>query len=91
MDSELGERREKGKNLTQRHGVHGGGKEEGQFEVARRGRKGKKEGRSMLRPYKEKEEKTRLFEFFGHYGELQLGLGERLHDDGLSGFRGGVA
>ena len=42
----------------------------------------------MLRPYKEK---TELFEFFGHYGKLQLGLGERLDDNGLGGFRSGVA
>ena len=33
----------------------------------------------------------KLFEFFDHYGELQLGLGERLDDDGFGAFRGGVA
>jgi len=43
----------------------------------------------MLRPYKGKRE--RLFEFFGHHGELQLGLGEGLDDDGFGAFRGGIA
>jgi hypothetical protein len=33
----------------------------------------------------------KLFEFFGEDGELQLGLGERLYDDGLGAFRGGIA
>jgi hypothetical protein len=32
-----------------------------------------------------------LFEFFGHDGELELGFGKRLHDDGLGAFRRGVA
>ncbi len=32
-----------------------------------------------------------LLEFFGLNGELQLGFGERLHDDGFGAFRGGVA
>src|SRR5260370_24907614 len=32
-----------------------------------------------------------LFKFFGHYRELELGLGERLYDGGLGVFRGGVA
>jgi hypothetical protein len=33
----------------------------------------------------------KLLEFFGHYGELELGFGEGLDDDGLGAFRGGVA
>ncbi len=36
-------------------------------------------------------ERQKLFEFFGHYRELQLGLGQGLDDDGLGAFRGGVA
>lgn len=44
----------------------------------------------MLRPYKKLGE-TELFELFGHDGELELGLGERLDHDGLGAFRGGVA
>jgi len=46
---------------------------------AKRGVRGhKKEGRSMLRPYKKykKIEDIRLFELFGHNRELQLGLRE---------------
>lgn len=32
-----------------------------------------------------------LFELFGHYRELQLGLRKRLDNDGFGAFRGGVA
>src|SRR5260370_41046334 len=32
-----------------------------------------------------------LLEFFSHQRKLQLGLGQRLHDQGLCGLRGGIA
>src|SRR2546426_8566449 len=32
-----------------------------------------------------------LFELFGHDGKLQVGLGQRLHDDRFGAFRSGVA
>jgi len=40
-------------------------------------------------PYKGKGRE--LFEFFGHYGELEFGLGKRLDDNGFGAFGGGVA
>jgi len=41
-------------------------------------------------PEKAAPTRARLFEFFGHDGELELGLGKRLHDNGFGAFRGGV-
>ena len=35
--------------------------------------------------------KKQLFEFFGHYWELELGFSQGLDDDGFGAFRGGVA
>ena len=42
----------------------------------------------MLRPYKRTK---KLFEFFGHYRELKLGLGEGLNNGGFCAFRSSVA
>jgi hypothetical protein len=46
---------------------------------------GARSGHGVPCPYKE------LFEFFGHYRELELGFGQGLDDDGFGAFRGGVA
>src|SRR6202171_3455215 len=52
------------------------------------GERTKKRGAAPLRPYKENK---KLFEFFGHYRELKLGLGEGLDDGGFCAFRSSVA
>ncbi len=52
-------------------------------------REPKKKGAAALRPTKAKV--RGLFEFFGHYGELELGFGEGLDDGGLGVFGSGVA
>ena len=42
-------------------------------------------------PLQEEKEKAELLEFFGHDGELELGLGQGLDDGGLGAFRRGIA
>ena len=55
------------------------------------GKREPKKKRAQQRCAPTKAEVRRLFEFFDHYGELQLGLGEGLDDSGLGGFGSGVA
>src|SRR6266849_9949369 len=52
----------------------------------------KKAGSRSCPPGKEAPRRRQgLFEFFGHDGELQLGLGERLHHDGFGALRRSIA
>src|SRR5712692_946680 len=51
----------------------------------------KKEGRGGAAPLQREKDTNELFEFFGHQGELELGLGEGLDNGGLGVFGGGVA
>src|SRR5712692_8703852 len=51
----------------------------------------KKEGRGGAAPLQREKDTNELFEFFGHQGELELGLGEGLDNGGLGVFGGSVA